>query len=64
MPEVTFDVEVQCICGKSLSGQSSANKWGDTIIVEPCEECLNNARDEAYNEGYKDGQEDRKREAR
>lgn len=52
MPEVTVDVQVWCSCGEGLCHQSEGRAGG--VIVEPCEKCLNAAKEEAYNEGYED----------
>jgi len=60
MPSIEF--EVWCSCGAGLCNQTKDVRGG--IQVEPCENCLEKARDEGYDkgysEGYKEGQESMK----
>ena len=60
MPDI--NVEIWCSCGAGLCNQSSTNKRGDGIIVDPCEVCLDNARGEAKDEGYEQGANDKEKE--
>ena len=60
MPYIEF--EIWCSCGNGLCNQTRDVKGG--ISVEPCENCLENAKDEGYNTGYKEGQEDMRNERR
>jgi len=55
MPDINVDVniEVWCSCGEGLCGQTRAQRGSFT--VEPCEKCLENARQEGYDEGHEDG---------
>ena len=49
--DVNVSVEVWCSCGAGLCGQSStvSGYGGDRgIQVEPCEKCLEQARDEGF----------------
>ena len=57
MPEIT--VEIWCSCGNGLCNQASTDKYGTGIIVEPCEKCVETARDEGHDAGYHEGYETR-----
>ena len=48
MPSLEF--EVWCSCGNGLCNQTRDRKGG--IEVEPCEKCLEVAREEGRDEGY------------
>jgi len=48
MPLIEF--EVWCSCGNGLCNQTTNVRGG--VEVEPCEKCLERAKDEGYNEGY------------
>ena len=48
MPSIEF--EVWCSCGNGLCNQTKEVKGG--IQVEPCEKCLESAREEGREEGY------------
>ena len=54
MPEFDVEFEVYCSCGEGLCGQSTGtNSRGSLYVtVEPCEKCVENAKDDGYNEGY------------
>ncbi len=56
MPEMSVEFEVWCGCGNGLCGQVttrvSANRSIPQIVVEPCERCLDKARDEGEDDGY------------
>ena len=59
MPEVNVNVEVYCAhCGNRLCNQTEfirGRGGGDPQLrVEPCETCLDVARDVSYDEGYDD----------
>lgn len=49
MPSFEVEFEVYCSCGNGLCGGSSGNntKRGPSVTVEPCERCLDKAREEA-----------------
>lgn len=58
MPEVTaeirIDVQVWCAkCGKGLCRQSDGG--AESVTVEPCQNCLDQAFDEGKDEGYNSG---------
>ena len=59
MPSLDIDVEIECSCGADLSNQSTGSTFrnGLYIEVEPCEDCLNKAHNEGYDEGYAAAQE-------
>jgi len=48
MPSLEF--EVWCSCGNGLCNQTKGVKGG--IEVEPCEKCLEAAKEEGRDEGY------------
>lgn len=50
MPFIEF--EIWCSCGEGLCNQATEIRGG--ISVEPCEKCIERARDEGYNDGYND----------
>ena len=56
MPEFALEFEVFCSCGEGLCNQSdtrtSYGRRMPQVVVQPCERCLQRARDEAWNEGY------------
>ena len=59
MPEITIDIEVWCSCGEGLCHQSSEHAGNRTgIDVEPCEKCINAARQEGHDEGYTERKEE------
>lgn len=61
MPEISVDVEIWCSCNEGLCHQSSSNRvsYGGHaspgITVEPCEKCLDKAREEGYAKGFDEG---------
>lgn len=63
MPSLTVEFEVYCgKCGAGLCQQSEVRKgdWRSQpgINVDPCEKCLEEAKDEGDEEGYQRGQEE------
>lgn len=55
MSEITVDIVVECSCGNNLSGQAAGGsdyKGNPVITVEPCEKCMERARNEGYAEGF------------
>jgi len=60
MPEVSVNVEVYCArCGDGLCNQTEAtttyNRREPSFRVDPCEKCLEVAKDEGDSEGYERG---------
>jgi hypothetical protein len=53
MPTVEVNVEIWCSCGEGLCNQSWSHEGG--IQVEPCNKCLEKAKDDGYDEGHKEG---------
>jgi len=51
MPEISF--EVYCSCGNGLCRQTDVK--GSKVYIEPCEKCLQKAKDEGYESGYDNG---------
>ena len=70
MPEITVKLEIFCAkCGAALNDQTTERKRNryitdelPTFEVEPCEKCLEEAKDEAFNSGKDEGYEEGKRE--
>jgi len=54
MPEIAIEIEIWCSCGNGLCSQSTVkrSRYGEGFVVEPCEKCLERARDEGYAEGH------------
>ena len=57
MPTLELEFEVYCSCGAGMCNNSSEgrNYHSQCITVEPCEACLDRAREEARSEGYDEG---------
>ncbi len=60
MPDVTIDVSVFCgRCGDVLQAESKEGHYNaKEIHAEPCEKCLDVAKDEGDEEGHARGLED------
>ena len=61
MPTLELEFEVFCsVCGAGLCNNSSEgrNSHSQYISLEPCENCLEQAREEGRDEGYNQGKED------
>jgi len=54
MPSI--EIEVWCSCGYGLCRQTKIR--GCAVTVEPCEDCLDKARDEASYEEHKAGHDE------
>ena len=59
MPLIETEIEVYCSCGNGLCGQSKVanNRRGQAITVEPCQKCLDAAKEEGAKDGYNEGYE-------
>ena len=57
MPDVTIDVDVYCArCGNVLQTESKEGYCGTKEFhAEPCEKCLDAAKDKGDDEGYDRG---------
>ena len=60
MPDVSFNIEIYCDgCGEGLCNQSkfvtTRHRNEPSFRVEPCQKCLDTAREEGRNEGYNEG---------
>lgn len=60
MPEVTVNIEIYCDkCGAGLCNQSTFVKTRvreePSFRVQPCEKCMDEARDEGYQDGHQVG---------
>ena len=56
MPEISVEVEILCDCGNGLCGQTrvSKNRGMPQIVIEPCEKCLEKARNLAFDGGLEE----------
>lgn len=63
MPTINADIdfEVWCSCGVGLCNVTAVNK-GNQVTVDPCEKCLEKARDEEHEKGYDEGYEQGKQD--
>lgn len=63
MPAFDVEFEVWCSCGEGLCNQANTDtpfrRSGLHVTIEPCEKCLDNAKEEADSEGYGRGYKDR-----
>lgn len=63
MPDVSMNVEVYCTCGEGLCNQTESTRTrsrGEAcFIVEPCRKCLENAKEEGFDEGRKAAEGDK-----
>jgi hypothetical protein len=58
MPEISVDIEIYCAkCGAGIcnSVQSQRKHNKEVFVVEPCDKCMETARDEGYEEGETHG---------
>jgi len=57
MPEIVIDFEVWCSCGNGLCSQTDVQygRSDPTVVIEPCENCLIDARNEGFQKGYDEG---------
>ena len=66
MPEISVDVEVYCSCGEGLCRQTTSGQTrgrGQPFFeVQPCENCLEKARDEGKDKGYREGYDEAEKE--
>lgn len=62
MPELMFEFEVYCSCGKGLCNQTTEGRTRGRsmpfITVEPCLHCLSRAKIEGHEEGYDEAKEE------
>lgn len=60
MAKITTDIEVEievwCSCGNGLCNVTTVD--GTSITVEPCEVCMEAARQDGYDDGYSVGYEE------
>lgn len=57
MPTIIIktEIEIWCSCGKGLCEQSVGGEG--FIQIDPCENCLEKAKDEGYEQGFAAGKE-------
>ena len=62
MTEITVNIEIYCaVCGNGICQnatprtQSSGYNNEPTFDIEPCEVCLENAKNEGHSEGHSEG---------
>lgn len=48
----TIDIEIVCLCGVVLRGELEGFKNRLEMVVDPCEKCIEEAREEGYDNGY------------
>jgi len=55
-----MNMECECQkCGNPLDADASVDRKGTIMLkVEPCETCVDNARDEGITEGHREGYEE------
>ena len=55
-----MNMECECQkCGRPLEADASVDRKGTIMLkVEPCETCVDNARDEGITEGHREGYEE------
>jgi len=66
VPNITINIDVYCArCGAGLCNQTTFNEGrggfyskDSSFSVEPCQKCLDEARQEGYDEGYTRAQKD------
>ena len=61
MPLITADIDISIYCetcGAGICNNATVRANGVTLDIEPCERCLENARDEGYNEGLEAGRKE------
>ncbi len=60
MPEIPVNIELYCagcrqgICNNATAGTTKTRREA-CFDIEPCEKCLQRAREEGYEEGYQAG---------
>ena len=57
----TFDVEFDVICtkcGRALGASAEQHRNSNTVRVEPCTSCLEDAKNEGYADGLKEAETD------
>jgi len=55
--EAEVEVEVICLrCGRDLQTTVEYRRGGPVILVEPCDNCIEDAKNEGYDKGYDEGQ--------
>jgi len=61
MPEIEVDIEIFCSCGKGICNNATSGRTNSRrqpyFTIEPCKDCLEAAKQEGYDEGYKDRKE-------
>ena len=61
MPGVEVNIEIYCSCGEGICNHTvgGTDYRGNPIFtVEPCEKCLERAKEEGRDEGYNEGIKD------
>lgn len=62
MPEISVEIEIYCSCGEGLCGNTSSGRTSgrgqEYFTVEPCEKCLEHARDEWYAQAIRELEKD------
>lgn len=59
MPELTIEFEVECaLCGATLDAEIDTKYGTEFVKVDPCESCIDSAKEEGDVEGYDRGHAD------
>lgn len=60
MPDININIEIYCSCGNGLCNQTSSGstkgRGQEYFTVEPCDKCLEFAKENGYSKGYKDAE--------
>lgn len=65
MPDIEVTIDLYCSCGHHMcsNGTSGSRHGRPCFTIEPCPDCLENAKAEGDRDGYERGLEDGRREA-
>ena len=66
MSSIEVDIEIYCAkCGAGICNNAEATRTKQrnepSFRIQPCEDCLEDARKEGHDEGYKQGEEEGKK---
>lgn len=56
MAEIAIEIDVIC---EECKGTLTASWYKDQLFVEPCEVCMDRAKDQGFDEGYEKGLKDK-----
>ena len=58
MPEISVEIELYCArCGEGICANGTATKkrHQECFVIEPCEKCIERAKDLSFDKGYEKG---------